>query len=124
MNTQIITEGEITPRAVSSLPTRPTAPLAFGGKGYSASEMKSAFDALPRLIIERFNSLILDIKQGLVLDDIPTQNNSLTTLRALIMGIENGELASIIKVFDTTLSLFLLELRADVDRLISEVENA
>lgn len=124
MNTQIITESEITSRAVSSLPTRPTAPLAFGGKGYSAKEMKSAFDALPRLIIDRLNSLILDIKEGRVLDAIPTENESLKTLRAILSGIESGDFAANLKVFDTTLSLFLLELRADVDRLLSEVSDA
>ena len=123
MNTQIITEGEITTRAISSLPTRPKAPLAFGGKGYSAKEMKSAFDALPRLIIDRLNSLILDIKEGRVLDDIPTGGESLKTLREMLNGIENGDFSANLKLFDTTLSLFLLELRRDVDRLLTEVFN-
>ena len=60
MTTQIITQSEITERAVSSLPTRPTAPASFGGKGYTATDMKAAFDRLPRFIAERLNSLIED----------------------------------------------------------------
>lgn len=119
MNTEIITETEIASRAISNMPTRPTAPLAFGGSGYTAKEMKSAFDALPRLIAERVNSLILDIKEGRVLDGIPTQNESLKTLGEIVRGIEDGGLAACVKIFDTTLALFLAKLRSDVDTLLS-----
>ncbi len=64
MNTKKITESEIEELKVASLPTRPTAPTAFGGKGYSATEMKEAFDRLPLYTIDRLNSLIEDIECG------------------------------------------------------------
>lgn len=64
MTTQKITDSEIEPLKVASLPTRPTAPTAFGGKGYTATEMKEAFDKLPLRIIKEFNSLIGEIEDG------------------------------------------------------------
>lgn len=64
MNTKKITDSEIESLKVASLPTRPTAPTAFGGKGYTATEMKAAFDKLPLRIIEGFNSLIEEINSG------------------------------------------------------------
>lgn len=64
MNTTKITASEIDSLKVASLPTRPTAPAAFGGKGYTATEMKAAFDKLPLRIIEEFNSLIDEIENG------------------------------------------------------------
>lgn len=61
MITEIITNEEIRECGVSSLPTRPTAPTAFGGRGYTAGELKAAFDRLPCLIIDRLNSLISEV---------------------------------------------------------------
>ena len=68
MNTKKILDSEIESLSVASLPTRPTAPTAFGGSGYTASEMKAAFDMLPLRIIEGFNSLITEIENGAMLD--------------------------------------------------------
>ena len=62
MKAKKITEKEIKGLKVASLPTRPTAPASLGGKGYTAKEMKEAFDRLPTYIIERFNLLISDIE--------------------------------------------------------------
>ena len=39
-----ITDNEISDKLISSLPSRPTAPASFGGRGFSANEMKAAFD--------------------------------------------------------------------------------
>ena len=61
MKTEKITEPEISELKVSSLPTRPTSPTAYGGRGYTSNDMKAAFDRLPLFIIERLNSLIEDI---------------------------------------------------------------
>ena len=55
---------------MSSLPTRPTAPSAFGGSGYTATEMKAAFDRLPLKIIERFNLLLSEIENGTLTEEI------------------------------------------------------
>ncbi len=61
-----IEESEIEPLCIASLPTRPTTSSSLGGKGYTASEMKACFDALPRLIIKRLNQLIEELREGLV----------------------------------------------------------
>lgn len=58
MTTQKITDAEIASLRIAALPTRPTAPSAFGGRGYTAEEMKAAFDRLPLFIIQRLNALI------------------------------------------------------------------
>ena len=92
MTAKKILEGEIENLKISSLPTRPTAPIAFGGKGYTTKEMKEAFDRLPLLVIERYNSLLNDIS--------------------------DGSLAEEISVHGTTLSLYLKSLRDDLDALI------
>ena len=92
MTAKKILEGEIENLKISSLPTRPTAPIAFGGKGYTTKEMKEAFDRLPLLVIERYKSLLNDIS--------------------------DGSLAEEISVHGTTLSLYLKSLRDDLDALI------
>ena len=73
MNTKKILDSEIESLKVSSLPTRPTAPTAFGGSGYTASEMKAAFDRLPLRIIEGFNSLLTEIENGALLEALCAQ---------------------------------------------------
>ena len=120
MTTKKITSEQISENAVASLPTRPTASVAFGGKGYTSTEMKEAFDRLPKLIIERFNLLLSDLSDGQILSDIPTDNEVVPTLRELIDGISNEQLSSAITVFGTSLRSFLLKLRGDVDTLIRE----
>lgn len=108
---------------IASLPTRPTAPGAFGGKGYTASQMKEAFDKLPTHIVDRLNSLIDDITSGDVCDAIPTGIEGAPVLAELLGAFVSGTLASLIKFRDTTLTAYLETLRADVDRLISMAEG-
>lgn len=115
MTTKKLTELEMEPMRIASLPSRPTAPTAFGGKGYTSYEMKAAFDKLPNLIAERLNSLIDDITSGRISDTIPTKNASVTTLEELFDGIENGNLASAIKISDESLVAVLTNLRADLN---------
>ena len=124
MKTKQISAQEIAPLRISALPTRPTAPVAFGGKGYTSAEMKAAFDKLPELIIERFNSLIADVTDGGILGAIPVSIDGYSSLRELIDGISAGSLAAKTAVFDTTLTEFLAALRSDVDRLLSAVGEA
>ena len=66
MFTKEIQESEIEPLAIASLPTRPNTSIALGGRGFTASEMRACFDALPRLIIQRLNQLIEELREGLV----------------------------------------------------------
>ena len=123
MKTTRITMSEAEPLLIASLPTRPTSPSAFGGKGYTATEMKEAFDKLPLLIIERLNNLLDDVESGAVCDAIPTGITGAPMLADLIQAFTSGALASIIAYRDTTLTAFLEALRADVDRLMNKVEG-
>ena len=120
MNSKKITESDISALKVSSLPTRPTAPAEFGGKGYTAAELKAAFDKLPLYIIENYNSLIEDIcaphgssVSGRMLTGITNSH----TLENLFTDILSGHFSDYLRVFDKTLTEFLSTLRADVDAL-------
>ena len=99
MQSKKIEEAEVISLKVSSLPTRPTAKEAFGGKGYSASEMKAAFDKLPEYILEKLNLLIEDLlREGedSYVGSFKTGISENYSLQNLIDGIMNGELASIV----------------------------
>ena len=105
MKTTKIIEDEIKDLKVASLPTRPTADSAFGGKGYSASDMKAAFDKLPLFIISRFNSLLDDIfEDGGIADDILTGIDAEHTLKELFADITSGIFATYLTVGELTLS--------------------
>lgn len=96
MLTTKITESEIQPLSIASLPTRPTAPTAFGGRGYSSVEMKECFDKLPRLIIERLNLLIDELDSGLIQRlalSISTGITETHTLSDFLREFQSGELA-------------------------------
>jgi len=106
MNATKITDSEIEKIKVSSLPTRPTSPTAFGGSGYSAAQMKAAFDKLPLLLVERYNRLLDDVSllgEGSVASEIPTGLDEDHTLSELFSDIKNGNLASYITVGGYTL---------------------
>lgn len=110
MITEKITDTQIADLRVSSLPTRPNAPSAFGGRGYSAEEMKAAFDRLPVLIAERLNSLIDDIgaePSTSISASILTGISEAHTLARLFSDITDGSLATYLKVGDYTLEELL-----------------
>lgn len=119
-----ITSGDIADKTVASLPTRPTLPTAFGGKGYTATEVKEAFDKLPLYIIERFNELIDDIRGdngGSVADAIFTGIEDGHTLAELFNDIGSGEFSAYLAVPGGTLSEFLLKLRSDINTIASSL---
>ncbi len=125
MKSKIITEGETLPLTVSSLPTRPTAPKALGGRGYTPAEMKEAFDRLPLFVIEKLNLLIEDITAphgSSVSSAIETGIADGHSLEAFFNDLKSGTAASYITVFDRSLAELLAELRRDVDKLMG-VEN-
>ena len=120
--TKILTE-EISDLTVSSLPTRPTSPIALGGRGYSSAEMKQAFDKLPLFIIERLNSLIDDIKSeggGSVADAIPTGICEEHSLKDLFADVKNGNLSSYLNVLGKTLAVHIAEILERLKRLEEE----
>ena len=125
MNSRKITDADIENIKVSALPTRPTAPSEFGGKGYTASEVKAWFDKLPLYIIERFNLLIDDI-QGLdgasIADDIKTGISSGHTLGELFSDMKDGEICSYLMTGSgMSLSEYLAKLRADINKIASRL---
>ena len=106
MNSTKITDAEIDGLSVASLPTRPTSPTAFGGAGYTASELKAVFDRLPLLLVERYNSLIDDAEslgEGSLASSIPTGIDEGHTLADLFSDVSGGNLATYIKVGDESL---------------------
>ena len=123
MNTTKITRSESEPLQIALLPTRPTAPSAFGGSGFTAIEMKAAFDRLPLLIIERFNSLVDDVTGGDICTAIPTGIDGANTLAALLAAFSDGTLASLIAYRDTTLTAYIEGLSNEIERLRTLVEG-
>ena len=124
MRSKTINESEIESLKVSSLPTRPTAPAAFGGKGYTADELKAAFDALPLYIIEKFNSLIDDLTtegEDGILADILTGIKSGHTLRDMLSDIKSGDFVSYLAVGDLTLGEYLAKIKTDLDKVALKV---
>ena len=107
MNTTKILDSEINDLKIASLPSRPTAPTAFGGKGYTSAEMKAAFDKLSLFIIKRFNMLLDDVasvgENGLSAE-IPTGIHENHTLLNLFSDITNGNLPLYLSMGEESLS--------------------
>lgn len=118
MKTKPISESEYTALRISALPSRPTASSAFGGKGYTASQLKEAFDQLPMLLVERFNALLEDIGRSgedSLADSIPTGLESNHTLAQLFDDVQSGTLATYLQVGDQTLFNLLTEMKSKLD---------
>ena len=112
-----ILDGDIADLKVSSLPTRPTAPTAFGGRGFTSTEMKAAFDKLPLHIVQRLNELIEAIGtvgDGSLAAEILTDISEEHTLADLFEDIKNGTAAQYVRVGDVSLE-------ALADTLLSSV---
>jgi hypothetical protein len=125
MKSRKITEGDVADKKVASLPTRPTAPTAFGGKGYTPTELKEAFDKLALYVIERYNELIDDILGApgeSISDGIKTGISSSHTLSDLFADIKNGSFIGYAKAPSGTLAEYLAELREDVNKIASALK--
>ena len=112
-----ILENEISACAVASLPTRPTSSLAFGGGGYTPTQLKNAFDRLPRLVSDRLNMLLDDILDGEIAESIPTGITESHTLAKLFSDIADGSLASYLSVGERSLFAEISELKAKIAAL-------
>lgn len=124
MKSKKITDGEISAMKVASLPTRPTAPAAFGGKGYTATELKEAFDKLPLFLVDRYNELIGDIygEDGeSITDKVKTAITENHTLTDLFADILNGNFISYLGAPEGTVMEYLIKLRADINKLAAEL---
>jgi len=118
MKATAITDAEIADKLVSSLPTRPTAPAAFGGRGYSAKEMKEAFDALPLFIRDRLNLLLENIESegtDSIAHSIPTGIRTGHTLADLFEEIRSGAILSTITVNGESFYSLMSRIKAHLD---------
>ena len=125
MKSRKITEGDIADKKVASLPTRPTAPTAFGGKGYTPTELKEAFDKLALYVIERYNELIDDIigaPGDSISDGMKTGISASHTLTNMFADIRNGSFIGYLKAPEGTLAEYLADLRADVDKIAAQLK--
>ena len=122
MKAKKILQTEIEPISVSALPTRPTAPVALGGGGYSSRELKEAFDKLPLLIAERFNALLDDIENGELADTIKTGMKTGHTLKDLFADFKNGNIASYIRINGETLAAQIAMLNLRISRMENKDE--
>lgn len=120
MKTKKIFSSELDSYKVSSLPTRPNSPEAFGGGGYSAKELKAAFDLLPLFVNSRINDLVDDIcaegKDSLA-GSIPTGLDEGHTLSDLFRDITDGSLAARLKIGADSLTLTIAKIKAALVKL-------
>ena len=125
MKTKKITEKEMTPLRVASLPSRPTAPLSFGGKGYTSSEMKEAFDKLPNFIATRLNSLIEDVSDYAngISASIPTGLESGHTLKKMFADVTSGAFAEYLCVPGGYLGDVLRDITEEIAALKEQIKG-
>jgi len=129
MKAKRINDLDIAELKISSLPSRPTAPRSFGGRGYTATEMKEAFDKLPLYIIERFNELISDVGatgEDSLASAMPTGIREGHTLADLFADLTSGALAAYMLVSGMTLSECIENIRSELskDRALIADHNA
>ena len=113
-----ITKEKVNELSVSSLPTRPTAPTSSGGAGFSAKEMKNAFDALTLHVIEKFNELIRAIKdtgEGSLLSEIPSGLSDGHTLLDMLEDITSGDFVSYVNVRGKSLATRISEMESTLE---------
>ncbi len=115
-----ITEAELEELKVASLPTRPTAPAAFGGAGYTAKDMKEAFDRLPLFLADKYNELVDSIcGQGddSIATTIKTGIGAEHALTDMFCDIVDGSFATYLSVDGRSLLDTVQHLYSIVERL-------
>lgn len=127
MKSTKIKDADISSMKIASLPSRPTAPTSFGGRGYTATEMKEAFDKLPLYLVEKFNNLIDDIYAtgneslaGSILTGISDGH----TLTQLFDDISSGAIAAYLTVLGSPLAECVAEMREAIEEARTTGENA
>ena len=125
MKAKKIQNSDIEHILISSLPTHPTAPRSLGGRGYSASEMKEAFDRLPLYIIEHYTALIGDVHsfgENSLASAVPSGIKDGHTLHNLFEDIKSGELAAYFGILGKSLLSHLITIYAEIDALKNKIE--
>ena len=113
-----LTDKELRDAGVCALPSRPTAPKSLGGGGYTPTQMKEAFDALPLFIKDRLNLLIDSIcavGEDSLANQIPTGRRSNHTLTDLFNDISTGAILGYIKIDGESLYSLLSRLKRGID---------
>ena len=126
MKAKKIYNSDIADILISSLPTRPTASREYGGMGYSAAEMKAAFDKLPLYIIENFNALLSDVEasgDNSLAAAIPTDIKEGHTLYTLFEDIRTGELAAYFGILGKSLLSHLISIYAELDAIKEKLKE-
>ena len=126
MSVQKISETEIDERLISNLPTRPNAPTSMGGKGYSAAELKSAFDSLPKLIAERYNELIDDLTNpegSEIIKSFKPEGLSGESLEDFFESVKESTILDRLIIDGDVLSYYLRALKSEVESLRSLIEG-
>ena len=99
-----ISNTEFEKSSVSSLPIRPNRYSNYGKEGMSAEELKASFDKTSQLLKERLNSLIDSIysqnTEASIASEMATGIEEVPTLKDFFESVENGTLASKIKLTD------------------------
>ena len=124
MNAEKISTSDIKGKTISSLPSCPTNQTSFGGLGYSSANMKRAFDEIPLLIIDRFNTLLDDISAepaDSISATMKTGIYNTHTLARFFADIKNGNVATYLKVNGTSLSNELLKIKEAIRDLGGEI---
>ena len=119
MKTTKIRSSEIEDKKIASLPARPTADAQFGGLGYSATQMKAAFDKLPLFIIERLNRLIddLEAEEDGIGTAVKTGIYQGHTLSDFFADLGSGEAAVYLKISGESLADVIASILVRLDRL-------
>ena len=119
MKTTKILPSEIEDKKIASLPARPTADTQFGGLGYSAAQMKAAFDKLPLFIIERLNTLIEDVwaEEDGIGTAVKTGLSQGHTLTDFFADLESGEAAGYVKISGESLADVIASILARLEKL-------
>ena len=120
MKSSKIQDSEIENLKVASLPTRPTAPTAYGGAGLGAQEMKAAFDRLPLFLVKRYNQLIDDIcteGENSLAASLPTSIEDGHSLKNLFEDIKSGKFASYLSITDCSLLECIIEIKEEIKKI-------
>ena len=126
MRIQKIKDEELEPLKIASLPNRPTAPEEYGGVGYSAKDMKGAFDRLPLFLAGKFNELLEDIEaegEDSIAYAIKIGLGESISLRDFIDWFSTGQILAFIPTGEESLAAFLTALRRDVDKCLNALEE-
>ena len=124
MKAKKILNSDISHILISSLPSNPTAPVAYGGRGYSALDMKEAFDKLPLHIIDEYNKLLSDVEgfgEESLAGAIPTEIKDNHTLYNLFEDIKSGELATYFGILGKSLLSHLISIYAELDDIKTKI---